>query len=174
MKLKSRQMALCGMLCALAEVVLLLGGIFPLATFCAPMLAMVVLLPVLSECGSRMAAAAYGTVALLALLLVPDREMSLIFLFFGWYPLLQPKLLRLPSRLLRLICKLFFCNGAIALAYGLLLWVFQLGDLAESTPLLNAILVVCGNITFLLLDRVLVRLERLWRQTLRHKFFPHA
>ena len=100
--------------------------------------------------------------------------LSLIFLFFGWYPLLQPKLLRLPSRLLRLICKLLFCNGAIALAYGLLLWVFQLGDLAESTPLLNAILVVCGNITFLLLDRVLVRLERLWRQTLRHKFFPHA
>ena len=174
MKLKSRQMALCGVLCALAAVVLLLGGILPLATFCAPMLAMVVLLPILSECGTRMAAAAYGAVALLALLLAPDREMALIFVFFGWYPLLQPKLLRLPSRLLQLICKLLFCNGSIALAYGLLLWVFQLGDLAESTPLLNAILVVCGNITFLLLDRVLVRLERLWRQTLRHKFFPHA
>ena len=110
MKEQSRKIALCGVSCALAVTIMLLGGILPLATFCAPMLAMVVLLPVLSECGSRMAAAAYGTVALLALLLVSDREMSLIFLFFGWYPLLQPKLLRLPSRLLRLICKLFFCN----------------------------------------------------------------
>ena len=174
MKLKSRQMALCGVLCALAAVVLLLGGILPLATFCAPMLAMVVLLPILSECGTRMAAAAYGAVALLALLLAPDREMALIFVFFAWYPLLQPKLLRLPSRLLRLICKLLFCNGSIALAYGLLLWVFQLGDLAESTPLLNALLVVCGNVTFLLLDRVLVRLTVLWQRKLRRKFFPHG
>ena len=174
MKLKSRQMALCGVLCALAEVILLLGGIFPLATFCAPMLAMVVLLPVLAECGTRMAAAAYGAAALLALLLAPDREMALIFVFFGWYPLLQPKLQHLPSRLLRLICKLLFCNLSIALAYGLLLWVFQLGDLAESTPLLNAMLVVCGNITFLLLDRVLVRLTLLWQRKLRRKFFSHA
>lgn len=174
MKLKSRQMALCGVLCALAAVVLLLGGILPLATFCAPMLAMVVLLPILSECGTRMAAAAYGAVALLVLLLAPDREMALIFVFFGWYPLLQPKLLRLPSRLLRLACKLLFCNGSIALAYGLLLWVFQLGDLAESTPLLNALLVVCGNVTFLLLDRVLVRLTVLWQRKLRRKFFPHG
>lgn len=171
MKLKSRQMALCGVLCALAEVVLLLGGILPLATFCAPMLAMVVLLPILSECGSRMAAAAYGAAAILALLLVPDREAALIFVFFGWYPLLQPKILRLSSRLLRLTCKLLFCNGSIALIYGLLVWVFHLGDLVESTPLLNALLVLCGNITFLLLDRVLLRLTLLWQRKLRRRFF---
>ena len=173
MKLKSRQMALCGVLCALAEVVLLVGGIFPLATFCAPMLAMAVLLPILAEYGPRMAAAAYGAVALLALLLAPDREMALIFAFFGWYPLLQPKLQQVPSHLPRLVCKLLFCNLSIALTYGLLLWVFQLGDLAESTPLLNALLVVCGNVTFLLLDRALVRLTLLWQRKLRRKFFPH-
>ena len=32
----SRRMALCGMLTALAVVILLLGGLLPLATFCAP------------------------------------------------------------------------------------------------------------------------------------------
>ena len=51
----SRRMALCGMLTALAVVILLLGGLLPLATFCAPVLAMAALLPVLEECGPRAA-----------------------------------------------------------------------------------------------------------------------
>jgi len=167
-------MALCGVLCALAEVLLLLGGILPLATYCAPMLAMAVLLPIRCEYGIRWAGAAYGAAALLALLLVPDRETALVFLFFGWYPLVQPKILAISSRLARLACRLLFCNAAIALTYGLLLWVFQLGDLAGSTPLLAAALLVGGNITFLLLDRVLVRMAFLWRHNLRKKFFPHT
>ena len=87
MKEQSRKIALCGVSCALAVTLLLLGGILPLATFCAPMLAMTVLLPVRQECGTRMASAAYGAAAILALLLVADREAALIFVFFGWYPL---------------------------------------------------------------------------------------
>ena len=68
MKEQSRKIALCGVSCALAVTLLLLGGILPLATFCAPMLAMAVLLPVRQECGTRMASAAYGAAAILALI----------------------------------------------------------------------------------------------------------
>ena len=39
MKEKSRKMALCGVLCALSTVCMLLGGIIPFATFCCPALA---------------------------------------------------------------------------------------------------------------------------------------
>ena len=173
MKEQSRKIALCGVSCALAVTLLLLGGILPLATFCAPMLAMAVLLPVRQECGTRMASAAYGAAAVLALLLVADREAALIFVFFGWYPLLQPKILSLPSRLLRLVCKLLFCNLAIALAYGILLFLFQLSDLAGETPLMTALLVVLGNVVFLLLDRLLCRLAVLWQRKLRRRFFRH-
>ena len=53
--MKSRQIALCGMLNALAVVLLSFGGLIPIATYCAPLLAMAVLLPVLEEYGGRMA-----------------------------------------------------------------------------------------------------------------------
>ena len=43
-----------------------------------------------------------------------------------------------------------------------------------TSGLLNALLVVCGNVTFLLLDQVLVRLTVLWKRKLRRKFFPHG
>ena len=42
-------MALCGLMAALSIVILLLGGLIPLATFACPMLAMICLLPVLRE-----------------------------------------------------------------------------------------------------------------------------
>ena len=47
--MKSREIALCGMLNALAVVLMNLGCLVPLATFCTPLLAMLVLLPVLEE-----------------------------------------------------------------------------------------------------------------------------
>ena len=51
--MKSRPVALCGMLCALAVVILALGGMMGIATYCAPLLAMAALLPVLEELGPR-------------------------------------------------------------------------------------------------------------------------
>ena len=146
MKEQSRKIALCGVSCALAVTIMLLGGILPLATFCGPMLAMVVLLPVRQECGTRMASAAYGAAAILALLLVADREAALIFVFFGWYPLVQPRILALRSRLLRLAAKLLFCNLAIALVYGILLFLFQLGDGMTEACLCNAQFFGCFSV----------------------------
>ena len=58
--MKSREMALCGVLCALAAALLTLGGVVPIATFCAPMLAMAVLLPVLEEWGPKAAGTSYA------------------------------------------------------------------------------------------------------------------
>ena len=72
------------------------------------------------------------------------------------------------------MAKLLFCNLAIALIYGILLFLFQLGDLSDETPLMALLLVVMGNVLFLLLDRMLVHLALLWQRKLRRKFFPHT
>ena len=48
---KSGPIALCGVLAALATALMLLGGIFPGATYCAPLLASLVLIPAQEECG---------------------------------------------------------------------------------------------------------------------------
>lgn len=170
--MSSRQMALCGMLSALAVVVLLLGGAIGIGTFAAPVLALAVLLPVLEECGPKAARTAYAAVTLLALLLVPDRELALVYAGFGWYPLLRPRIARIPSRPLRLAARLAVCNCVILVLYGLLLRLLGLtADLAEMSPVMNAALLALGNAVFLLLDVVLARLTNLWRRKLRKRFF---
>ena len=47
--MKSRPLALCGVLAALAVTLLCLGSVIPAAVLCAPILAMAVLLPVLED-----------------------------------------------------------------------------------------------------------------------------
>lgn len=170
--INSRQMALCGLLSALAVVILLLGGMMGIGTFAAPVLAMAALLPILEECGPGASGTAYAAVSILALLLAPDRELALVYAGFGWYPILRPHIARIPSRLLRLLARLAVCNTVTAALYGLLLRLMGLtADLAEASRLLNMALLVMGNAVFLLLDLALARLTGLWRRKLRRRFF---
>ena len=168
----SRRMALCGMLTALAVVILLLGGLLPLATFCAPVLAMAALLPVLEECGPRAAGIAWAATSLLALLLAADREMATVMLFFGWYPILRPRIARMTSPLTRLAAKVLLCSALIALLYSLLLKLMgPATDLAGLSPVLTVMMLVLANLTFLLLDVALGRLTALWHRRLRNFLF---
>ena len=173
MRQQSRKVALCGVLCGLAVVFLLLGGLFSLAVYCAPLLAMAVLLPVLEEYGPGTAGAAYGAVAILALLLVPDRETALVYVFFGWYPLLRPRIAALPSLPVRLVCRLGVCGLSMFLLYGVAIRLLGLTAVTEELGggWLTAALAVMGCAVFLLLDLALGRLTVLWRRKLRRRFF---
>ena len=173
MREQSRKVALCGVLCGLAVVVLLLGGLFSLAVYCAPLLAMAVLLPVLEEYGPGTAGAAYGAVAILALLLVPDRETALVYVCFGWYPILRPRIAALPSLPVRLVCRLGVCGLSMFLLYGVTIRLLGLTAVTEELGggWLTAALAAMGCAVFLLLDLALGRLTVLWRRKLRRRFF---
>lgn len=166
--MRARPLALCGVLTALAVTLLALGSILPGMVFCAPILAMAVLLPVLEELGPRAAGTAYAAAALLGLLLVPDRETALVYLFFGWYPILRPKIAALPFRPARVLARLAVCNAAALALYGLALRLMGLTeDLLESVWYLNAALLAAGNVVFLLTDATLARLTRVWHWKLK-------
>ena len=64
---KSTEIALCGMMTALAVVILCLGGLIPAATFCCPVLASLVLLPVMQRWGRRDAVLVWAASAILGL-----------------------------------------------------------------------------------------------------------
>ena len=170
--MKSREIAVCGMLNALAVVLMNLGSLVPLATFCTPLLAMLVLLPVLEEYGPKMAWAAWFSVSILSLLLVSDRETALVYVFFGWYPILRPRIAAITSKLLRLGAKLLLCNVLILTLYGLVLRLMGLtSDLVDAAWGMNALLLVLGNVVFLLLDLVLARMTVAWKVKFRKHFF---
>ena len=171
--MKRRQMALCGLLTALAVVCMVMAGARGIGTYLGPMLAMAALLPLSEEYGVKTAAAAYVAAALLGLLLTPDLELALVYGAFGWYPLLRPRLNRLPSRRMRLAVKALLAGGVELVLYGVVLRLLGMtADLTDAAPVFNLLLFVLGILAFLLLDLALGRLSILWRRKLRKRFFP--
>ena len=163
---KAKQLALGGVLAALAVVILLLGGLIPGGTYITPMLASVLLIPLLAELPKGLCVGWYAIVALLGVLLCPDKETAFVFVFLGWFPIAKPALDRLP-KLPRLVCKLLIFNAAVAALYSLLILIFRLEALlqeARETGLaLLLVLLLLGNLSFLLLDLTLQRLTALYR-----------
>ncbi|MBO4418422.1 MAG: hypothetical protein J5789_01145 [Oscillospiraceae bacterium] len=164
--MKARQIAMGGIFAALALVILLLGGIIPVGTYIAPMLASLPLVVLLAELPKKLCLGWYAIVAFLAVLLCPDKETAFVFVFLGWYPLAKPGLDRLP-KLPGLVCKLLIFNAATAALYALLILVFRLEALvqeAKETGLVMLIvLLLLANVCFLLLDFLLARLTLLYR-----------
>ena len=155
-------MALGGVMAALAVVIMALGGMIPLSTFVCPVLCMLILRGVLKKCGDRIGWAWYGTVAILSILMSPDKEAAAVFVFLGYYPILKPKLDKLP---LKWLWKLLYFNAAILLMYWLLMHIFGMAEViaefAEMGTALTVVTLAMGNVTFVLLDRVLgMRLRR--------------
>lgn len=168
---KSRKMALTGMLCALAVVLMMLGGVIPLATFCCPALAGLMLIPVFVECGEKLSWCAYAAIAALSLILCPDKEAALLLAFIGYYPILRWRLDQLRSRLLRVVAKLGVFNLAVIAMYALSILVLQMDQiLREYQEMGLALTVACllvGNVTLLLYDRLIVIMTALYVNRLR-------
>lgn len=166
----SRRMAFCGLLAALAVVLLVISGAIGIGTFAGPILAMAALLPLREEYGWKTALSAYAAVALMAVWMVPDRELALVYAVFGWYPVLQPALLRVKSRLVRAGLQILLCTGLLLFLYRVLLRLLGIPTGLEGGRWVGAVFLLLGNAIFLLTDLVLLRLSRRWRADWRDKF----
>lgn len=162
---QAKFIALGGVLAALAMVIMCLGGMIPLATYVCPVLCAMLLHFLLQLAGKRIGWAWYGVVAILSLLLAPDKEAAVIFVFLGYYPLIKPRLDRFR---LSWLFKLIFFNAMILLAYGVLIYVMGLDGLVtefrEMGIILTAITLLLGNVTLFMLDWVLNRIRNLFRK----------
>ena len=146
------------MLAAVAVVLMSIGTILPIATYAAPVLCMLLGQVVLKLCGSRIAWAWYGAVSVLSLLMAPDKEAAAVFAVLGYYPIVKPKLDRLK---LPWLWKGALFNGSILLMYWILLNLIGVSQLIEEFTgmgiAMTVVLLVLGNVTFILLDHVLGR-----------------
>ena len=162
---KAYPVALGGVLAALAIVIMTLGGLIPMTTYVCPMLCSLMLLAVILSCGDRIGWAWYGAVSILSLLLSPDKEAAAVFVVLGYYPIIQPKMEKLP---LQFVWKLLLFNIASAMLYAALLFVFGMEQLVAEFLELGivglVITLILGNICFFLLDRVLHILQYKFRK----------
>lgn len=158
----AKKIAFGGMMAALAAVIMSLGGLIPVATFVCPVLCMMILAFVVKMCGNRIGWAWYGAVALLSVLLGPDKEAAAVFVFLGYYPILKPKL---DAVKFGLALKAVLFNVVILLMYTLLIHLFGMRQIAaeyrEMGTILTAVMLVLGNICFFMVDLVLARFSRI-------------
>ena len=170
---KSKKIALTGMLCSLGTVIMMMGGMIPLATFCCPALAGLMLIPIFVECGEKLSWGAYIAIALLSLMLCPDKEAAALFVFLGHYPILKWRLEQIRQKPLRLLAKLGTFNAAIGITYALLIFLLRMdaimNEYREMGMILTIACLVLGNITLLIYDRLLAVMTLLYVRRLRGK-----
>ena len=153
---KSYDIALGGIMAALAIVIMALGTMIPVATFVCPVLCMLLLRFVLLRCNDRIGWAWFGAVAILSLLLSPDKEAAAVFAALGYYPVIKPKMDKFP---LKWLWKVLYFNAVILLLYWGLMHLFGMAQIAaefaEMGMMMTAVTLILGNICFFLLDRLL-------------------
>lgn len=169
----ARLIALCGVLAALAVALMFLGGAVPFASIACPVLASLVLIPVYCECGKKWGLLWYLAVSILSVLLAPEKEAAILFVFFGYYPMLRKYIGRLRSKVLKYLIKLVYVNAAVVAAYTLMLFVFHLNGVVEDFAgignFMLAALFILTNVTFIVYDILISRLEIFYHIKLRRK-----
>ena len=171
---KSTLTAFCGMTAALSVVLMLSGGLIPIATYIAPLLASALLLPVYMEFSRRAAWGTWLVTAVTALLLGMDKEAAFLYFFVGWWPAakapLEARVRRSMPRLLLKAALFALCVGAM---YSLLIFLLHMEAVAADfgemgrwmTGAFFVVLVVC----LLLFDRLLTPLGVLYERRIRPK-----
>ena len=159
---QSGKIAFCGLMAALSVALMLTGGLIPIATYCAPMAAGLLLLPIMLEYGKKAAWTAYAAVALMGV----DKEASFFYLFIGYYPLLKWEIERIKNKRLRFLCKLFVFNAAIIVMYAILGFLLNMDELMQEFTQMGTVLLfvflVMLNSCLLLYDRLILPLIYLY------------
>lgn len=126
---------------------------------------------VLRMCGKRLTWAWFGAVAILGLLVGPDKESAMLFLLLGYYPIVKPSMDRLP---LSWLWKLLLFQCVVAIAYLILIYLLGMNQLVREYTELGlwffVAMLIMGNVTFLLLDKALDRFLKISRTRKSRKF----
>ena len=175
MKKRARQIAVSGMMVALAVAILMMGGVIPAATFVGPALAGLMLIPVFAEGGQKLAPAAWLAISALGLMLSADKEAALLFAFLGWYPAMKWKLdMKLPGWK-GVPVKLVIWNACAGAMAAMIFFVLRMDQvMAEYREMGRAMLIgfiVLANITLLVYDRLLGIMAVVYVKKLRPKVF---
>ena len=158
---RAKQIAIGGVLAAVAVVIMCLGGLIPIATYVCPMLCTMTQFLVLRFCDKKISWAWFAVVAFLSLLFGPDKEAVLVFVAIGYYPLIKQKIemLKLPG-----LVKILYFSGSVLTCYGVMIYLFGMQQIVAENEQLGlvglAFLLLLGNVAFLMLDNFLSILSR--------------
>ncbi len=164
MKKLSFNVSLGGIVSALCIIMMFCVGIFPVFVYLFPMICGLLISIVNFECGVKTSIASYVSVALLSLMISPDKESALLFTtFFGCYPIIKIYIDRLSSKLIKILIKLAVFNASVISSYYILISIFGVVDMSEMGGDFGKygviVLLLIGNFTFGFYDIAVKRLS---------------
>ena len=162
-----------GLMAALGVGIMLLGGALGIATYAAPLIASVCLIPVLREFGKGNAFLAWLATAVLSLFLSADKESAFFYVFLGYYPIVRQFFERPRSKPVRIALKLVFFAGMTAAMYLFLFYVLRLGAIVEEFGeyglFYELILLAALVLVMLVYDRALYAADMIYLKRIRPK-----
>ena len=150
------KVALCGIVTALALVLICMGGLVPFMTYAMPALGGMMLIPIVAELGAAWAWPVFAASSVLGILLSPDKDAAMIYvLFFGYYPILKALIEKhMHSGILRLLVKLALFSAAATAAFLVSIYLLRVpkASFTIGCLYLPGVLLLLGNLVFLLYD----------------------
>ncbi len=175
--MKSFRIAFCGLVSALALVMMLITGLVPVGTYALPLFAGALLIAVVIEFGVGYALAAYAAVSILSLFLSGDKEAVVYFIaFFGYYPIIKSLIERLRSKAAAWVIKFAVFTAAIVAAFFVCKFVLAIPD-EEFTVFgfyLPWAFLIVGEIFFPIYDRCISVLVAAYVMKIRGRLFKSA
>ena len=169
---RSSLVALGGICAALSVVIMLSTSIIPLATYIAPMLAGLALLPMKEELGKKSALISYTAVSFLSVFIVPEKESAMMFVFlFGYYPIIKEEFDKIKSRVIRFFAKIAVFNIATFIGYFIIIKLFAMNYIMDEFGTMTILLatILMGNIAFVIYDKALVIMKAFYYYKVRKK-----
>ena len=165
--------AFCGIVTALASVFMFMS-LIPSFAYVVPAFAGMVIWTVSEHMHVKWAYLCYAATALLSVMLIPEPEANLFFIFFfGYYPTLCILLDRIRNKALRFIVKLAVFNAAVVIAYNLLVFLLSAEEMLEGMEFLGEFAVYvfwgAGNIAFIIYDFCLKTIKEAYIKVIKPK-----
>ena len=86
----AHKLALGSVMAALGTVIMLTGGLIPVFTYCSPLIAALLLVPVCDVCGVSYGWIVWFVTSVLSMLIGADKEAAFFYIFLGYYPIIKP------------------------------------------------------------------------------------
>lgn len=176
MKKQTMKIALCGMMGALGITILMMGFLFPFATYASPALAASLLLIAVYEYGVKTGLTLYIATSFLGLMLVPEVELVFMYIFvFGLYTVFKMSIDRKLGKKIRTVVKFLYINISLVCAYGILLFIFPVNALvnefADYSMGFMVLLMAMFWLVFFMYDRAVQTLLIIYIKKFRKMFF---
>lgn len=171
---KIRKVAFGGIITAVSVVFLFISSFLGIATYAAPALAGLLMVPLMYEAGRGTSFTAYAAVSAISLFFIPEKELAFMYVsFFGYYALIKDLLEKIRPKFLSVLAKFAVFNVAIILAYVVLLNVIAPPELvkefSESGIRYELALLAVGNLLFAVYDFLLKMLSFVYIKKIRPK-----